>query len=156
MEKTCGTYTFEQINCFIDNELPDETYQEIKLHCQSCEICRRTIENLNAVSAVFNKKINERVSAMNPASMKERVEIAMQQEEKSRFSDMVGLFGKNIYLKLASITAILIVGLYMFNGKVPVSSGPSAIVNYIDTELPSVMIIETQEQKHTIIWFSET
>ncbi|WP_020589481.1 hypothetical protein [Desulfobacter curvatus] len=34
--------------------------------------------------------------------------------------------------------------------------GPSAVVNSIDAYGSSVMILETAETHHTIIWFSET
>ena len=66
------------------------------------------------------------------------------------------LFGKNIYLKLVSLAAVVMIGLFPFDEDLLQNpSGPSAIVNSVDTEYASVMIIETQKEKHTIIWFSE-
>jgi hypothetical protein len=71
-------------------------------------------------------------------------------------SNTFELFNQNIYLKLASITAILMISLFSFQNTWFGTPGPSAIVNSVDTDFASVMIIETQKEKHTIIWFSET
>lgn len=90
------------------------------------------------------------------AVMGHKLEQAVLNSEKKSAGTISGLFGKNIYLKLASILAVLMIGLFPFDEDLLQGpSGPSAIVNSLDTEYASVMIIETQIEKHTIIWFLE-
>jgi hypothetical protein len=59
-------------------------------------------------------------------------------------------------LAAASAAVLLVVGgiALMNNGISPDS--PSAIVTSIDTEYTAVMIFETPDTHHTIIWYSDT
>ncbi len=160
MEKNCEKYSFEDINRYVDNELPQTIHTEIARHCESCIPCRRLADSIGSIDSVFKNHIDKQAMGFDrniiPDKVKEKLTTTPKTAFGNIFDNTLGLFGKNIYLKLSGITAILIIGLAMFNGTVIGPSGPSAIVNYVDTELSSVMIIETQKQKHTIIWFSET
>ncbi|MCF6246420.1 MAG: zf-HC2 domain-containing protein [Desulfobacula sp.] len=164
MDKPCEKYSFEDINRYVDNELPQKTHNEIAGHYETCAPCRKLVADIRAIGSVFNRHIEQQVMGFDSDTLSDRVKEKLATGEKTVpgniFGNTLGLFGKNIYLKLSGITAILIIGLAMLNGTVLTSldlgsSGPSAIVSYVDTELPSVMIIETQKRKHTIIWFSE-
>lgn len=64
-------------------------------------------------------------------------------------------------VKLASLgtaALVLAVALLPWAGDPPLDQAPepSAIVKSVDTNGSSVMIIETTNTRHTIIWFSET
>jgi hypothetical protein len=63
--------------------------------------------------------------------------------------------GRNV-LQLASIAAILLATVIYYQGDTVVPTGPSAIVNSVDGDIASVMILETQASKHTIIWYTES
>ena len=98
---------------------------------------------------------SQEIIKIDPAKLKQKLESTIEDSENKSLGNIFGLFSKNINLKLASIAAILMIGLYTFQGSMFDPPGPSAIVKSIDTDFASVMIIETQKEKHTIIWFSE-
>ncbi len=156
MKKICNHYSFEDINLFVDNELSENKTAEVARHCESCPICSGLVTKITLMDSLFNDHVVQQTQTIRPDIVPNRIRQTIAENGKTVFGNTFGLFSKNIYLKLSGITAILIIGLAMFNGTVLGPSSPSAIVNYVDTELPSVMIIETQKQKHTIIWFSET
>lgn len=64
---------------------------------------------------------------------------------------------RKFYLQLTSVAAIILVSISMiYLQKEPsFSGGPSAIITSVDGDISSVMILETQEEKHTIIWYKE-
>jgi len=64
--------------------------------------------------------------------------------------------GKKIYLQMASFAAILVMSMAFLQDQKVVFHSPSAIVNSIDGDMASVMILETREQHHTIIWYKES
>ncbi len=104
----------------------------------------------------FPVNVDQEVLKIDRARLKQKLDQTFKNSQKKSFGNIFGTFGKNIYLKLASIAAILMISLYTFQGGLFTPSGPSAIVKSVDTDFTSVMIIETQNKKHTIIWFSET
>jgi hypothetical protein len=105
---------------------------------------------------VFNDHEDQQALKINPDRLRQKLSQTTPYSKKNLLGDIVGLFGKNIYLQLASIIVILMISLFSFQGALFSPTGPSAIVTSVDTDVASVMIIETQKEKHTIIWFSET
>jgi len=156
MEKTCNQYTFEQISEFVDNELPQQLMTDITRHCEKCVACQRTVDQLASISDVFLAHVSQKVAAMDTSGLDKTMDNFRPGDEKTVFGNIFGMLGQHLYLKLSFITAILMIGLFTFNTTFMTPSGPSAIVKYVDTEMPSVMIFETEKQKHTIIWFTET
>lgn len=156
MKKPCSKYSSEDISRFVDNELPRDRYHELARHLHHCPDCRLLIEQYKSISIVFNHHADQQKLKIDPAKLKQKCDRALQNSQKKSLKTAFGFFGKNIYLKLASITVILMISLFAFQGSLFDPAGPSAIVKSIDTEFASVMIIETQKEKHTIIWFSET
>ena len=153
MTKPCSQYTTEQISRFIDKELPDDQYQTLLRHQETCPACRECIETYTRAGQIFAAQVQGRVDALDPDALPDRLTPYFENNLSERQRPSGSWFGKNIYLKLASIVAILVIGTIAFQDQ---PSGPSAIVKSIDTDYSSVMIIETQKEKHTIIWFSET
>jgi len=156
MEKTCVKYTSEDISRFIDNELPKDLYPAVAQHLVHCQSCSRLVERYRSISDVINDHADKQVRMIDPDGLKQKTERTIKKLQTKSLGNVFGFFGKNIYLKLASIAAIVMFGLLPFQGALFGPTGPSAIVKSIDTDFVSVMIIETQKEKHTIIWFSET
>ena len=156
MEKTCNAYTPEDISRFVDNELPHNLYHALAQHLNLCSDCSRLAKEYRTLSAVFTDHADQEILKIDPTKLKQKLVLTIQNSEKKSLGNTFGFFGKNIYLKLASIAAILMISLFTFQGGLFDPIGPSAIVKSIDTDFASVMIIETQKEKHTIIWFSET
>ncbi len=80
----------------------------------------------------------------------------MQNHEKIPWGNIFGFSKKYILVKLTSIAMISLISLFILQKALFTPTGPSAIVKYVDTDYSSVMIIETQKEQHTIIWFNET
>ena len=156
MKKTCAEYTSEDISRFIDNELPEDQHFALAQHLIHCQNCSHLGERYRSVSAVINDHVDKQVLKIDPAGLIQKTEHTIKKLQTKSLGNIFGSFGKNIYLKLASIAAIVMIGLLPFQGALFGPTGPSAIVKSVDTDFASVMIIETQKEKHTIIWFSET
>ncbi len=157
MENKCDLYTSKDISQFIDGELSSEKYRSLEHHLPTCADCSRLIDGYKTVSIVFSRHADRQSMGNSAAlSLKHKLDKSVLNSHEKPFEKISGLFGKNIYLKFACVAAVLMIGLFPFDEDlINDSSGPSAIVNSIDAEYTSVMIIETQEEKHTIIWFSE-
>ena len=156
MKKSCSQYTPEDISMFVDNELSRDKYQGLVLHLEQCSHCSRLVKDYNALSAAFKSHTQSEISEIDSARVKQKLDQTIQNPENKPLRNSFGFFGKNTYLKIASIAAILMITLFTFQNKLFTPSGPSAIVKYVDTDFSSVMIIETQKEQHTIIWYSET
>ncbi len=160
MKKTCDIYTSEDISRFIDDEFPSdknqEKYQALETHLAHCPYCSHIYNQFNAISIGFKHHVDQKLLGIDYDKLKQNIDHALEKSQHTSFGNIFGLLGRNIYLKLASIAAIVMISLYTFQGGLFTPSGPSAIVKSVDTDFASVMIIETQKEKHTIIWFSET
>ena len=158
MEHRFTVYTSRQISRYVDNELPRDLYLAIDTHQQDCPDCRRLIGQYRLMAAGFSNHVKHRTAAIDRRILKDRLVAARQSKTGTASPSLIRLFNKNIYLKLASIVAILVISLAVFREPPagPDPEGPSAIVKSVDTDVTSVMIIETEKQQHTIIWFSET
>jgi hypothetical protein len=156
MKKSCSQYTPEDINMFVDNELSRDKYQGLVQHLEQCSHCSNLVKNYNTLSAAFKNHTQSKISEINSARVKQKLDQTIQNSENRPLKNIFRLFGKNTYLKIVSITAILMITLFTFQNKLFTPTGPSAIVKYVDTDFSSVIIIETQKTQHTIIWYSET
>ncbi len=157
MKNKCTLYASEDISRFIDGELSFDQCQSFEHHLSNCRDCSRIVDQYKSVSFAFSRHTGRQsMGSATAINLDPKLEKMVLKSEQKSSGNTSGLFGKNIYLKLASIMAVLMIGLFPFDEdllKDP--SGPSAIVNSVDAEYASVMIIETQTEKHTIIWFSE-
>lgn len=148
MEKICSRYRPREISRFVDNELSQSRHQELAQHLLSCSECSRLARQYQSLSLMFTDHLDTTRLKIDPDSLKQKFERATQSTGKT--------IRGNIYLKLASIAAIVMISLFAFQTGLFRSVDSSAIVTSVDTDFSSVMIIETQKKHHTIIWFSET
>jgi hypothetical protein len=156
MKQSCQKYTPEDISRFTDGELSKEQTENLTKHLEQCHDCKNLATQYKSLSSRFNAFTDRKISQFDSAKTKQKLEQIIQNPEKNSLGNIFGLFGKNLYLKFASIAVIFIISMFIFQGKLLTPAGPSAIVKYVDTDFASVMIIETQKEQHTIIWFSET
>ncbi len=156
MRQKCSKYSCEDISRFVDNELLEDQHQHLEQHLEYCTHCSTLVKHYKTMSAQFKNFANHKIVQADPAKVKQKLYHTMQNSKTKSFGNIFGFFGKNIYLKLASVAVLLMITIFTFQGKLLTPSGPSAIVKYVDTDFASVMIIETQKEQHTIIWFSET
>ncbi|WP_022664573.1 anti-sigma factor family protein [Desulfospira joergensenii] len=170
IKKTCSAYSLKTLSLFADNELSEEETQTLSLHIQSCPLCADRVDRFRGMDRAFDLYAQDRTDRTRP------VQISMDRlapsSFKDRFQTLFGILKNPTALRLASITAAaLIISLALFQMNTDKSPGPdmgpialpgiapsaapSAIVKTVDTESSSVMILETEIGKHTIIWFSE-
>ena len=164
---SCDRYTDEFISRVADNEIPEQEHKEFIRHAENCSACAETLADFRQMGQLFSthtaSQVNRIRTELPPITL-------TAPQETQGFKGWIGSMTEGLKsvigrgamgLKLASLSAvalILAVSLYTWQedsgtGMVP---GPSAIVNSVDTYGSSVMIIETSESQHTIIWFSET
>lgn len=166
----CNRYTDEFISRVADDEVPEQEHSDFIRHAESCSACADTLADFRLMRQLFFSHTESEVSRIRTELPP--ITLTAPQQAKNReglqgwFSRMTGVlkavFGRGAMgLKLASLSAaslILAVSLFTWLGDsgTAMVPGPSAIVNSVDTYGSSVMIIETPESHHTIIWFSET
>lgn len=156
MEKKCEAYTSEDISRLVDLEPSSDQCRAFEHHLSLCSECSRLFGQYKDLSLVFSRHTHKRAIGIAALNLENKLEQKIQCSQKKFYQNVSGLFGKNLYLKLAGIAAVVMIGFFSFDpALLGTPSGPSAIVNSVDTEYASVMIIETQKEKHTIIWFSE-
>lgn len=156
MESKCPTYTPEEISRFVDDELDSRASEKIQAHVHTCGACRYLVNTYGDLAAGLKKETVSHTDVVDSRLAAQKLDQALKSSKTPVFGNLFGFFGKNRYLKLASITAVCIISFFTFQHRVLTPEGPSAIINWVDTDMTSVMIIETQKKQHTIIWFTET
>jgi hypothetical protein len=156
MKTVCRTYNLEQLERFADNEADPALQAQIALHLSSCEDCRLTVERCCRMNEFVSHTLSAKAGSIDTLGLEERVFEKALGSKGGGIKKVFDYFSSRLYLKIASLAAILIISLVVHlhgPGDIP---GPSAIVTSVDGSMSSVMIFETQQSKHTVIWFSET
>lgn len=142
--KPC-VYTDAFISRFVDNEVSSSDHHAFVRHLAGCAPCAHRVASFRQLSIKANRHLESQAKR-----------IQNQLPPLSVASSQTRGPARAMVLKLASLTAAAMVLGAVFipwNGEGP---EPSAIVNSVDTTGSSVMIIDTPDTRHTIIWFSET
>ncbi|MCK5542749.1 MAG: zf-HC2 domain-containing protein [Desulfobacterales bacterium] len=158
MKKACKIYDEKTIGKFVDNELSSEKSKTISEHIETCPICDSITAKYNHLSNIFVQSTSKQLDKIDTDLLGQNVLEQIKREENNFFKKVFDYFSPKLYLKIASIVAIMIISLTYFQERLirPLDIiGPSAIVNSVDGNVSSVMIFETKKSKHTIIWFSE-
>ena len=148
---------------FVDNALPPETRTSLEQHLSTCPACQHTVKSYQNIDTKVMQNIQRHSHGVNNTALAQALLVKIRKEnvmEPSDFSFFQGMIdfikGKKIYLQMASFAAILVMSMALLQDQKVVFHSPSAIVNSIDGDMASVMILETQEQHHTIIWYKES
>ena len=152
-KKRCTVYDEITAGLYLDHEMNPKEIQAFEKHLSWCSVCRKRVETLKTVSQLFARGVDTQTS-VSP-SMEEEV-IQKLKGSRTRFRKREILTSWKFYLQTASLAVITIITLVMFQGNRPIIEGPSAIVETVDGNVSSVMIFETRQDKHTIIWYKET
>lgn len=159
---TCQKFSKEVISKFVDNELDEKEHNAFIRHKAQCPDCRVVEAQFRGAGIIFKKQAD----TMAEKLLKDAPEIFINTEERDRppgikerihprFPSTPTVFG---ILSLAVVAVIMILAPWQ-QGRLPTRGtvpSPSAVVNSVDAYGSSVMILETAETHHTIIWFSET
>lgn len=145
--RPCKRYTQEFISRFVDDEISRADHEKFVRHMADCPACAHTAERFKYISQGFGHHIDDQILNIKlqlpPAPLKP--------EQGWKIGN------KGLGLKLATLgTAAIILAAALVPWPGSKKAEPSAIVNSVDTYGSSVIIIDTLETQHTIIWFSET
>lgn len=147
MKNLCNRFSSEDISKFVDNELSKEKFQDIQNHISHCTSCKTLADNFLSMTHVFAQSAEKQMAQMDIQKISMKLSKLMPNSKPAI---------SHLYFKLASIAVFLVISFFTFQYAVFSPTGPSAIVKSVDTDFASVMILETQKEKHTIIWFTET
>ena len=153
----CRHYDAKTLGLYLDGELKPGELQEIENHLTTCSHCRSVVENLERLSQNFSQGVDQGISGLSNSLSGESILARIKAAKQPFWADLVDLMkARRNILQLASIAAILLASVIYYPGDTVLPTGPSAIVNSVDGEIASVMILETQATKHTIIWYTES
>ena len=161
MTTSCSRYSEKQISRFIDGALSRQEIEQIRQHLSSCPACRDLAAQFRKAAKTFEELVEPPGKVIDPDRLYQSM---LHSAEKPGGSRAGRFFSHRFYrfvpfrplLAAVSAAVLLVIGgiVLMNNGISPDS--PSAIVTTIDTEYTAVMIFETPDTHHTIIWYSET
>ncbi len=145
------------LGLYLDRELKPGELQEIEKHLTTCSHCRSVVEHLERLSQTFSQGVDQGISGFSHSLSGESILARIKEEKQPFWAGLADLMkAKRNILQLASIAAILLASVVYYQGDTVLPTGPSAIVNSVDGDIASVMILETQVSKHTIIWYTES
>lgn len=161
--KKCNTYPPETISRFMDNALSGNATADLEKHLKTCPECRHLLQQYLRLEDGLSHIIRQKAPSEDTADL-EGILIRQIRDKnrkntsvKSSFRQFLDFIqGKKFYLQMASFAAILLLSTMFLRDQEKFISSPSAIVNSIDGNMASVMILETREERHTIIWYKET
>lgn len=155
---TCKAYSQEFISRFVDNEVTADDHEAFTRHMAQCHSCAQKEAKFRQITQGFQQHVSTQATAIN-----RQMSHTTMDRKPSMLKRFLSLFSgpsgrsQRFGIKLASLgAAALIIVVAVFPWTKETQPGPSAIVNSVDTYGSSVMIIETADTQHTIIWFSET
>ncbi len=161
--KKCNAYPPDNISRFMDNNLSKKETLKLKKHLAACPECRQLLNRYQRLEHGVIHMVHQQVPPMKATTLEHALLKKIRSENQrrrsltspfKRFMDFIQ--GKKFYLQMASFAAILLLSTMFLRDQEKVIRAPSAIVNSIDGNVASVMILETREQRHTIIWYKET
>ncbi len=154
--KKCTIYAPETLGLYVDGELPPHAMETVERHLAICRHCRSVVENYELLATAFKQGVERRAPWESQALSQATVFARTPPRQPSFWTGMTDfLKAKKYILQLASIAAILVAGVFYYQALPVLQDGPSAIVNFVEGDMASVMIFETHPSNHTIIWYTE-
>jgi len=144
----------ELLNRYIDRETTPEETQRVDRHLQRCASCRQQLQQQGELA----QRLRREVSAARQAVDFERLEMRIVSAAGSPRAPLVHLLEMLFSWKLmVPVAATVALALFFFTSLFPPTAppGPSAIINSFTGRVSSVMILETPQSHHTVIWYSE-
>ena len=145
----------KMLGCFFDRELASDEYARIRGHLERCEPCQREFRDNQFISTFVKICVEEALSRVNLQELEERVVSRIRTKRDPWWIQLKNLcLSKRFYVPAAAMAAIVIMFFHLATTRTP-ASGPSAIINSLQGNFASVMILETQKSRQTILWIHE-
>ncbi len=140
----------------LDQELDEREVVRLKEHLETCPSCRQAMKENQALSKVFNAGFANVVLNTSLENIEDRVMDKIQSRSLPWWRKIPDLLTpKRMLLPATALTALLVVAILYYPGSRSLNDGPSALVSSLGGETASVMVFETPNTRHTIIWFEE-
>jgi anti-sigma factor RsiW len=140
----------------LDQELDEREVVRLKEHLETCPSCRQALKENQALSTVFKAGFANVVSRTSLENIENRVMDKIQSRSLPWWSRIPNLLTpRRMLFPATAVAALLVVLILYFPGSRSINGGPSALVSSLGGETSSVMIFETPNTRHTIIWFQE-
>lgn len=142
----------EMISRFMDNELHGDDLSTVQRHVQSCESCRERVDSYSRISSGLKSFINEQTWA---SGQEIETRVIDRIEKTNSLSQWVKdiILSKRVFIPAGVAVSLSLASLIFFNNPVP--AGPTAIVSSLSGTGSSIMILETNKSRQTILWVKE-
>lgn len=144
----------EMLNRYVDRETSPEQMQRIELHLQSCTGCRQYVKLHGELAQRLKRVVSASRERVDFDELEQRI-VSAARRRSDRWGHLrEALFSWKLVLPVAATAAM---ALFFFTSlfQSPPPPGPSAIINSFTGRVSSVMILETPQSHHTVIWYSE-
>jgi hypothetical protein len=140
---------------FFDRELEADESVGISGHIEDCHACKEEFRDNQFISALFRAGVEEELSRANLQEVEERLVALIRTKKGPWWVQLKDLcLSKKLYMPAAAVAAMLLIFLLVARTPTP-ASGPSAIIDSLQGNFASVMILETEKSRQTILWIHE-
>ena len=134
----------------IDGETTPQETRRIDSHLQHCAGCRHYVRQQKELAQQLRREVTAAQRAVDFNRLQAEITGAAGRRPMLRET----LFSWKLMLPVAATAALaLFFFTSLFQPAAP--AGPSAIINSFTGKVSSVMILETPQNHHTVIWYSE-
>ena len=135
---------------YIDGETAPEDTRQIERHLPHCPGCRQFVQQQGQLARQLRREVTAARQAVDFDRLERQITGAAAAR---RWQPRHWLLSWKLWLPVAATAAV---GLFFFTSLFqPPPAGPSAIINSFTGKVSSVMILETPQRHHTVIWYSE-
>lgn len=151
-----GCYDGQIISRYLDGQLTPDLAEAVGGHLKVCQACAGIASSYAAVSQRSGQALKAAAESDAPGVAAAVLKAA------ARMADNDNAQGRRVFRlprRLAMAACVCLVfaaALVTYPGDVGNVAGPSAIVSEITGNAASVMIVQTPESGHTIIWYTES
>lgn len=156
MKEHCRTYDLNILGAFADNELAPDQADDIRRHVDTCPDCSRMVEKIRSLSDEAARAVSVGIQGIDADKLAQGVGRRVADSGSGRGKKVFDYFSIKSYVKIATVAAMAVIAVVFYQGRPVSTPEPSAIVTSVDAGMASVMIFETQNTSHTVIWFTET
>lgn len=144
----------EQLSLYIDGESGAEESQQIERHLQRCPGCRQYVQQQKEMAQTLRREVSIAQQAVDFERLEKQIVRASGGRPAPGDWLRERLFSWKMMLPVAAAAALV---LFVFTHwfAPPATPGPSAVINSFTGKVSSVMILETPQRHHTVIWYRE-
>jgi predicted anti-sigma-YlaC factor YlaD len=145
----------EALSRFYDEEVEPGEYARIKEHVESCPICRKGLREKMILSHCLGNRLKEALQHVHFERVEENVLSLIRRGTIPWWTRLGSCLISKRFVVPATATIALIIFIFFLFGRPISMAGPSAIVSSLESDVASVMILETPGSRQTIVWIVE-